>query len=254
MNFVKDISDILEQSAITSIISISALIASIISFITNVLVKDPIERLFKTSLTLFLDYLIKIGFGNLIIISAASFLGQQCFSLFPERNKIIVTIVAYTLIITLFIFLIGFLQYWVFTTLQRTCMKKIRWYSSIFIFISVILGNGIVSGYIWHFGDIKTTLLSIVLFTLLMTLLTSGLLNQELDLIDKNRSQYVLRMMGEIKISSLPHQMFHTQTIAKDIQIFEPSCSYCQNISSRIYYVFYPREQVAIKYTWDKKE
>jgi len=56
-------------------------------------------------------------------------------------------------------------------------------------------------------------------------------------------------------MSDFPSNIVHTQTLSKDTQIFEPLSNHKDNKkdSSKIYYVLYPREQIAIKYKWGKE-
>jgi len=253
MDALETVANVLERFKITSIISFIAAVASVASFLTKVLVKDPIERLFKSSTTLFLDYLIKTSGWSFIMTASLSFYGSQSFSVFfPTRNELINYVVASIFLGSLFLLLLSFLQYSFFTLPKRTCFKKTRWFSSIFIASIVLLCTVIVSGYVWEFGNVKTTIEITGFFTLLITVITIGL-KQELELVQKNRENYVLRLIGEVEISLLSSHIFHTQTIDKDAQIFEPSHNFSRKVSSKAYYIVYPREQIAIKYTWDKK-
>lgn len=253
MDSLKTIVDILVHPAITSFISTLTVGVSAASFLTKVLVKDHIERLFKSSATLFLDFLIKTSGLSLIMTASLSILGSQFFSvLFTNRSEVNPYIVVYTFIGTLSLLFLGFLQYSFFTLPKRPYIKKTRFYLGFAILSATLLCTGIVSGYVWKFENVKMIVLITGFFTLLITVITIGL-QQELELVQRNRKHYVLRIIGEVEISLLPSNIFHTQTIDKDAQIFEPSHNFSRKVSSKAYYIVYPREQIAIKYTWDKK-
>jgi len=245
---------IIGDSNLASFISFLSIIISVFSFVMKITIKSPIERLFKSSITLFLDYLIKnSGLGIMITVSS-SLLGYRFYSVFlKDTNATFKTeLASFALLITLLLFLIGLAQYLYFTSRKKSNKKSLRWALSIVIFSGVLLGTGIALGYFWKLGNSKMIFWSFIFFIVIMVSLIIGL-QHELDCIHKNRDKYVLRIIKKVDLSSLSHRVFHTQTIAIDTQIFEPSHNFYRKNHCKVYYVFYPREQFAIKYTWDKR-
>lgn len=254
MDSAESMLKIIGKSDLASIVSVLSIIVSVFSFVMKVMIKSPIERLFRSSMTLFLDYLIKNSGLGVMITASSSLLGYRFYSFFLKdaNDTFNTTLASNALFITLLLFLIGCIQYLYFTSRKKSNKKNLRWILSIVIFSGALLGTGITLGYFWKLGNSKMIIGSFIFFTIIMISIIIGL-QHELDCIHKNRDKYVLRIIKKVDLSSLSHRVFHTQTIAKDTQIFEPPHNFYRKNHCKVYYVFYPREQFAIKYTWDKK-
>src|SRR5699024_2078324 len=251
MDVLQNIVNFITENKIHLILSFITAVFSSILFIIRIIVKSPIERLWKTSISLFIDSAIKNSIFSFIMITAITILFElyNPLELINGENKI-PYIVANVVITQIFFLYIGFLQYLWFTVKRKTSWKILRWFFGFLILFVVLLGSGIIAGYFWKDGNKQAALIYIGLSTMWMTLVISGLI-QELGLIHKNRPLYGLRMVRSINISSFPSSIYHTQTISGEAQVFEPASN--QENISKIYYIFYPREQVAIKYSWEKK-